>query len=297
MSKVKQLFYFVEQFFDTMLSLGIAAARFPQAFYRVPVVPLQPVFVFGNGPSSEAAVAALLPFRDQILVGCVNDFYRRDVFLQLKPDFYIISDPMYWLPETVDTYGVPLRAMLREVDWPMAFFMPFEGRKGFQGTGAHSASVTVYPYNRTNAWGFTPAKRLFYRLGLGMPRPQNVLVAALFLLLKGGARRVYLTGAEHTWHQTLHLAENNVLHVIHANGGDTAEKFVPFYKVEGKEVFTVPEIFAAWAAVHESYHDLNAWASDLGAKVENMTPNTFIDAFPRTSIERVLAAGVGGGEC
>lgn len=295
MSKAKQIFHFVEQVFDTVLSLGVAAVRFRQAFYQVPSVPPRPVFIFGNGPSSEAAIAALLPFRDQFLVGCVNDFYRREVFRRLKPDYYFISDPMYWLPETDSIYGAPLRAELQQIDWPMALFLPFEGRMAFQAPGTHASCVSVYPFNRTNSWGFTPVKRLFYRLGLGMPRPQNVLVAALFLMLKGGARRLYLSGAEHLWHQTLHLSETNVLHVIHASGGVGSDKMVPFYKIEGKEVFTVPEIFSAWAAVHESYHELNAWAGDLGARIENVTPNTFIDAFPRTTMERVLATNGGQG--
>lgn len=297
MSKAKQIFHLVEQAFDTALSLGVATIRLPQALYRVPVVPPRPVFVFGNGPSSEAALAALLPFRDRFLVACVNDFYRRDVFRRIKPDFYFITDPMYWLPETDAIYGAPLREALQQVDWPMALFLPFEGRHAFRDPATHASGVSVYPFNRTNAWGFTPVKRLFYRLGLGMPRPQNVLVAALFLLLKGGARRLYLSGAEHTWHQSLHLTEDNVLHVVHASGGAGSDKMVPFYKVEGKEVFTVPEIFAAWAAVHESYHDLHAWAGDLGATIENVTPNSFIDAFRRTSVERALATGGGqGGE-
>ncbi len=295
MSRAKQIFHLVEQAFETALALGVATARFPQAFYRVPAVPPKPVIIFGNGPSSEAAITALLPFRDRFLVGCVNDFYRREAFRRLKPDFCFISDPMYWLPETDHIYGAPLRAELLRIDWPMALFLPFEGRKAFKAPGTHASCVSVFPFNRTNAWGFMPVKRLFYRLGLGMPRPQNVLVAALFLLLKGGARRLYLSGAEHLWHQTLHLSENNVLHVVHASGGTDSDKMVPFYKIEGKEVFTVPEIFAAWAAVHESYHELNVWAGDLGAKIENATPNTFIDAFPRTTMARVLAASDGQG--
>lgn len=289
MSKAKQVFRWVEQAFDTALSLGVATFRLPQALYRVPAVPDRPVFVFGNGPSSEAALAALLPFRNKFLVACVNDFYRRDVYRRVKPDFYFISDPMYWLPETDHLYGAPLREALSGTDWPMALFLPFEGRQAFLGPRPTASRVSVYPFNRTNAWGFTPVKRLFYRLGLGMPRPQNVLVAALFLLLKGGARRLYLSGAEHTWHQTLRLSEDNVLHVVHASGGTGSDQMVPFYKVEGKEVFTVPEIFTAWAQVHESYHDLNAWAGELGATIENVTPGSFIDAFPRAALESALA--------
>jgi hypothetical protein len=196
---------------------------------------------------------------------------------------------MYWLPETHAKYGAPLvEALVQGVSWKMDFLVPNAGVPAMGTKLSQNRRIALYPYNRSNVSGVFPVRRLLYRLGLGMPRPQNVLVAAIFLLLKSGARRIYLCGAEHNWHQTIHLTGDNVLFADIPNPESPDAGGSPFYKVDGGEVFSVPEIFAAWAAVHRSYHDLSGWAEALGARVENITPVTFVDAFPRSSAGRLI---------
>ena len=288
MSKAKNVYRFVEQVLDSVLSLGVAAMRLPHAFYTFPIIVQKPVIIFGNGPSANDGIEDIIPFRDRLLVACVNDFHKKSVFHQLKPDFYFICDPMYWIPETYHIYGEPLQAKLKNVNWPMDIFIPFSGYKRFSKVSSSNSYVSTYYFNTTIATGFTMLKHIFYKLGLGMPCPQNVIVAALFLLMKAGARNIYISGVEHLWHESISLSKDNKLYVAHKNGSYNSEKMVPFYKIEGGELFTVPEIFLAWATVHGSYHELQSWASHIGVRIENVTPNTFIDAFSRGTVVKML---------
>ena len=296
MKRQKRLFYLARDAGATGAFLAISLARISHAFRGVPNMEGRPVVVLGNGPSSEQSVRQLMKVRDWVTVVCVNDFYRSESFQELRPEFYVIADPHYWIRETQEWHALPLVAGFANVTWPMHFFMPTEAASFIEEGLSSNKNISLHAYNRMPAWGFTWARHLSYRLGLGMPRPQNVMVAALFLALKGGAKTIYLGGAEHLWHESIKLSDENMLFVSHGSTGEQGSPLVPFYKVLGGEIWTVPDIFEAWSAVHRSYHDIAKWAKALGATIENFTPTTFIDAFARTNLEAItqrLESGAG----
>lgn len=284
----KKLFLLARDTGASAAFLAVSLARISHAFYRVPRMDGRPVVVMGNGPSSADSIRQLLKVRDKVSVVCVNDYYQSESFREVRPDAYVIADPHYWIPGTEEWHARPLIEGFSKITWPMDFFVPSEAARFIrQGLGTNK-NLSLYPYNRMTAWGFPSVRHLGYRLGLGMPRPQNVLGAALFLALKGGARTVYMGGAEHLWHESLKLSDENKLYVSHGSTAD-GPKLVPFYKVLGGELWTVPDLFEAWSLVHRSYHELEEWARSMGATIENFTPTTFIDAFPRTRLEAVVA--------
>ena len=68
-------------------------------------------------------------------------------------------------------------------------------------------NIQVHYFNYTVFKGFENIAFKFYRKNLATPQSQNVLVASLFLAINCGFKKVYLTGADHTWHQNLHVDE------------------------------------------------------------------------------------------
>jgi hypothetical protein len=120
-----------------------------------------------------------------------------------------------------------------------------------------------------------------------MPQSQNVLVAAIFLGINMSFKKIYVFGADHSWHEHLHVNEENILCLKHIHFYENEENvsFVPFYKgAHLKETFSVAEIFATWAKVFNGYSALNHYANSRGCKIYNASEVSFIDAFERIKI-------------
>ena len=120
-----------------------------------------------------------------------------------------------------------------------------------------------------------------------MPQSQNVLVASTFLAINTGFKEINIVGADHTWHEHLHVDENNVLTNKQFHFYDNEEKitYVPFKKgMHLSETFKVHEIFATWSKTFYGYFVLQNYANSRNCKIYNASEITFIDAFERKKI-------------
>jgi hypothetical protein len=166
-----------------------------------------------------------------------------------------------------------------------------------------ASTVAVKFYRMSPVAGFPSFQYAMFKLQLGMPKAQNVLVAAVALGLWMRYRNVALLGADHSWHQTIALDVNNVVCVrqLHSYGEPPTD--TPFLKPSGvssnltqrplkrDDIFRMSELFAAWATVHRSYEQLGVLATRLGSAVYNCSDVSFIDEFPRIPLSNFLALG------
>ncbi|MGZ4075850.1 MAG: hypothetical protein ACXVDZ_20035, partial [Bacteroidia bacterium] len=94
-------------------------------------------------------------------------------------------------------------------------------------------------------------------------------------------------GADHTWHENMHLDEKNVLNLKHIHFYDNEQKttHIPFKKGEHlEETFKVHEIFATWAKTFYGYIALENYSKYKNCKILNASEVTFIDAFERIKL-------------
>jgi hypothetical protein len=120
-----------------------------------------------------------------------------------------------------------------------------------------------------------------------MPQSQNVMVASIFLSLNIGFKNTYIVGADHSWHQTLHLDDTNILCIkdTHFYEDEEKVKYRPFNKgTHLKETFKLHEIFTAWAKVFYGYIALEEYSKYKNCKIYNASEVTFIDAFERKKL-------------
>ena len=86
------------------------------------------IVVLGNGPSLNKTVEDSAGFLKPRKKLAVNFAANTPLFLQLKPEFYVLADPHFFAEgnEAVDNLW---RVFLEEVDWDMVLFVvhPFEG--------------------------------------------------------------------------------------------------------------------------------------------------------------------------
>jgi hypothetical protein len=239
--------------------------------------------VLGSGPSLKETMT-LHGRAENTSYLAVNTFVFSDYFEIMKPEYYVILDPGMWMSDSELPRKV-LRLLQSKTHWKMHLLVPFSARNTtFIRELMKHPHIEVRFVNYVVCKGFPSVMHFFFRRNLAMPQSQNVLVAALFLATNIGYKDIELWGADHDWHKTLFVNDQNVVCVkqIHFYESEQEVKYVPFYKgLQNSDTFRMDEIFFAWAKVFYGYHVLRDYAKSCGTTIRNATPGSFVDAFER----------------
>jgi hypothetical protein len=259
--------------------------------------------ILGNGPSLMSELRQVRELRPTYSLICVNSFPFSQLFDELKPEYYVFVDPYYWfllegqVPEHTERL---FRSIDQKVTWPIVLVLPYEmesivlADKGLQSNNF----ISVAYFNRAPVSGLRFIRFKLYDWYLGMPAPNNVLIAAIYLALRAAHKRILIFGADHSWHEQILITQDNVLRIKEDHFryekdsrsiSDTEERYEPIYKFAyakdgNREIFKIHEIFALYSNVHKAYWDLNDYANHLGIEVLNLTSKSYIDAFKRNNL-------------
>lgn len=246
-------------------------------------------FVLGNGPSLATDLAECRGMRFAGDIWCVNQFAESAMYEQLQPKNYVFADSSYWRDDETERL-IEMRAalfhtILSKTTWQLTIYVPFGAKSQFQSVFGHSSNIKLHYYNNTTALGYRWVVKSIYDYGLGMPWVQNVLVAALFLSVRNGYKKVYLLGADHSWHETLALDNENRVCFRDRHFYQRDAKLVPFTMGGDSEVtFNMSQLFFALSKMFEGYLQVNEYAQYQGAKIMNASSITYIDAFERVKL-------------
>jgi hypothetical protein len=279
---------------ETVYSLVAIIAEPSMGRFRPPPRSVDRILVLGTGPSLRETFRDLDPnaLADVALMS-VNEGYKAKDFASLKPSYHLIADPIYWDEVSYGEYALPLVAALAQAKWSITLFIPSRARGSRLHDALTDAKANVLFYRSTAISGLALFEYFAFNAMLGMPRPQNVLVAGISVALWMGFKQVGIVGADHTWHKEIELNSKNVLMVRQVHSYDSGVEWKPFLKPSGvsnsllhkplsvSDTFSAREIFLAWAMVHESYEKLQVIAKRSGAHIWNCSSTTFIDAFER----------------
>jgi hypothetical protein len=142
-------------------------------------------------------------------------------------------------------------------------------------------NINIVYYNRTPIEGFTWFCHLFFKLGLGMPRPHNVILPSLFLTVNLGFKKIVLVGADHSWLLETYVDGNNNVLISQKHFYDENE-VKPEGMINNKDGSRkLHEVLEKWMISFKSYFTLREYAESKGAQILNATPVSFIDAFER----------------
>lgn len=95
--------------------------------------------------------------------------------------------------------------------------------------------------------------------------------------------KIFLIGADHSWHKQISVSSDKLVCIREEYFYDKASPQESVYYNDGQETqpFRIHELFQMWADVFSKYHDLNRYASHLGARIYNASSKLYIDAFER----------------
>ncbi len=237
--------------------------------------------ILANGPSLNATVEAHADFLESRTLLAVNFCATSEMYTRLRPQLYLIADPLFWLVEEKRTqlFG----ALAGRTTWPMHLFMPVRaaGAPQWREMLAANKCITVHMYNTTPVEGFDSLARAIYRRGLGMPRPHNVLIPSIATALRMPFRKIYLAGADHSWLPEITVTDDNEVLMHQKHFYDSASSRAETVKQENLSTARLHTILYHMHVAFKAYFTLRDYAASLGKEIINITPGSYIDAFPR----------------
>lgn len=233
------------------------------------------IIIMGNGPSLNDAIAHYGKELEKGPAMAVNFAANTPVFQQLRPEFYVMVDPHFFNGLASDANVRDLYRNLEAVSWPMSLIVP--ARWDVQ---LDNPNVRVLAINDVGVAGPRWLSDFALRYRWGMPRPRNVLIAAISAAIQLGFRQIDLVGADHSWLRTLDVDDQNrVVSVqphFYADPASEKERQATVYSN-----VTLPQILESFQVAFAAYHQLQRYAVDHGIIIRNRTPRSMIDAFPR----------------
>lgn len=237
--------------------------------------------ILANGPSLNDTVGHHGDFLEGKALLAVNFCAVSPMFTRLRPQFYLIADPLFWI---VDEKRESLFGALAEkTAWPMHFFMPSKALKDkrWKPIIERNPNIRLHIYNAVPVEGFKSLSHWLYRHGLGVPRPHNVLIPSIAQALRMPFNKIYLAGADHSWLPEITVTDSNevLMHQKHFyDRGSSKAEGVKQENLKTARLYTI--LFHMYTAF-KAYFILSGYAESLGKEVINITPGSYIDAFPR----------------
>lgn len=243
------------------------------------------IVIMANGPSLADTIACHAHALRSATSMAVNFAANTPTFALLRPDYYILVDPHFFSGRSEKNF-TDLWVNLAAVDWDMTLIVPRSfkdaARRMLAAAGASGSHLRVLTINTIGAEGFRPLRHFLYRRRLAMPRPRNVLIAAIMAAIWLGFRNIDIVGADHSWTETLGVDSENRLVAVQRHFYDEgAEQSRVAEEYRG---YRLHQILGSLAIAFRSYHHIAEFAATRGIAIRNLTPRSYIDAFSRDTM-------------
>lgn len=285
---------FVRNLYETVFYLAVMAWKenFRNYIGRAGTVgrPRPVAAILGNGPSLGRELPRLLESgaaRERDFMA-VNFFALDERFDQLRPAYYVLSDPMFFRRsaqrERVDELYRTLNA---RVTWPMHLYVQYYNPEHFDYRAVlPNPRIRIIPFHTQLYNGFPSLRRRLFRRGLGSANFGTVVQVCEYIALLLDYRTVELYGVDHTLLDGLMVDDENRLCRIDSHYYDSApaapkpisQKVPPRPYTMALYLSEVAELFRG----HEILRDYAAW---LGARIVNRTRGSLIDAYERDPLD------------
>ena len=229
------------------------------------------LLILANGPSLSRTVQEAPEFIKGKTLLAVNFCATSPMFEQLRPEIYLIADPLFWI---VPEKRVQLFQTLAEkTTWPMNFFVPARALKNkeWQPMLAGNPNIRLCIYNTTPIEGFQGFCNWIFNRGWGVPRPHNVLIPSIAIGLRLPFRKIYLAGADHSWLPEITVTDDNVVLMHQKHFYDQNKSQAATVKQENLNSARLYTILYHMYVAFKSYFVLEDYARKLGKEVINIT--------------------------
>jgi len=253
----------------------------------LPIANKDTINVIGNGPSLKLDIDKIIinNCNDDNLV--VNMFAESSNYEILKPSYYLLVDPAYFIND-LKLYDLQINLanfLINKTTWPINFLVPHSSRNSnFIKKIKTNLNIKIfYILNIPIVGGSNILNSLLFKLKLANPLYQNVLIAGIFLSLQLRYKNINIWGSDHSWHEQLSIGNNNEIYINDLHFYDLNRSNVFIHKNFENKNLKLHEIFNTFSRAFKTYHLLYFYSNKLKINIYNMCGTSWIDAFNRQS--------------
>jgi hypothetical protein len=287
--KLQKITIFCRELFQTLFSILkiILISKWFVSFKKYYVEEKECV-ILGNGPCLVKDLEKNFDFIISRKKFVVNTLAFSKQYEELKPDYYVLTAPEFWLKNTIkfhiDQRTRLIKTIFEKTSWQMKLLVPFAAKNtellNFLITNKNITPVFI---NLTPIEGNTYLINRLFKANLGTPRPHNVLIPTIFLAMNFRFKKIFIFGADHSWHEEIKVDESNKVTVNHEHFFENKEVRMPMYKLDG-QVYFIHDVFNKLQYAFKGYFILRNYAKYLNVKIYNASSKSYIDAFERISV-------------
>jgi hypothetical protein len=295
-SMLEKIFVFCNNLFLSFASLARVVLQSKWNFARLGKVGDGSIIILGNGPSFKETEQKYSSILANNTLMAVNSFCETDYYTQLKPKYYIVNANNFFFRENdipqivIDLRNKVFSDLYEKTSWPCVLFVPYTAKKykPFRELMARNPNIRVSYYNNTAVEGLKAFCFPMYNVGLGMPRPHNVIIPAIMNAIGMGIKKIVLVGADHSWLPEISVTDDNValLNQKHFYDEDAARSQTMVHSV--KRVRRLHEMLHKFYLSFRGYWDILAYAQYKNVTIFNSSEHSFIDAFERKKLDKIF---------
>jgi hypothetical protein len=215
-------------------------------------------FILGTGPSlGKLSEKELLVINKEIVFG-VNSLYKSKIGLLIKPQYYSLMDNVYWghwdhtFKEVIDTYK----------DNPPVFITDLRAKKLVDNLISNSPTLFLYAKKY-------PVNKISCDLTSNIHALMNVVSFSILTAIFMGFKKIYLLGCDY----------NSFCNEGYGHCYDDAVDVTPY---------DLAFFLRNYWYITEFHYLLGKLAIEKGVEVINLTPNSLLDAYPRSTMKEVF---------
>ncbi len=248
------------------------------------------VIILGTGPSFSHTYSNHLTYLKNTDTIGLNHFATKDEFSVIKPNLYVIGAPELWdetLSESYVTRAIKLyRTITNITEWKMTLMLGINAKNtSYVKLLRTNPNITVEYYNRTPVDGLSFFNHLFFSMKLGMPRPHNVMIPCIMISIWKGYKKIYLVGADHSWHEQIRVDNDNAVILNQEHYYDKKENWRQMH-MAGTRWRLIHEVFDKFRLAFYGYHVIKKYGDSKDIYIFNASKKSYIDAFPRVELEQ-----------
>ena len=242
--------------------------------------------ILGNGPSLKEDLPRLMErgeHRAKDLVA-VNYFAEDERFAELRPAFYVLSDPMFFRKSVHQERVDRLYRLLHErVTWQMTLYVQYYNPERFDYQSVISnPNIRIVRFHTQVYRGFRGLEFWLYRHGLGSANFGTVVQNGIYIALLLGYKQVELYGVDHTLLAGLCVdSSNRLCRRVEHYYDDAPASVTPLFRNVPHVPYTMSAYLAEVAELFRGHEVLRDYALSLNARIINRTEGSMIDAYPR----------------
>ena len=247
------------------------------------------IAILGNGPSLTQTLND--PNDYHFIVNkdicVVNALPIYEDFFKLKPKYLCFMDEAYWDTNPSQKVMKQINDIcenLKKVYWELKIFMRIPAKQNniFQKIVQNKHIKYIYICANDDIQ-LKNKEYLFnlYKEDRVSPILLNVLIGCIYMAINLGYKKIYLYGADHSWHLSMIVNEDN--NVCFEDKYFYNNELTHKTSKNSLEISTqkISEIFKISAQLYKQYEMLEEYSQFMGATIYNFSKFSCIDAFRR----------------